>query len=88
MNEKQINYYAIFEMSNSEGWKELEKMLEWDVKFGKGWLERRREVKKDNADHEKEWVTDIHDIGWARGTLGTAQKYLDLVKTARLKKQI
>jgi hypothetical protein len=84
---RSINHPAISEMSNSDGWKELEKMLEWDVKFGQGLLERGRrpKVTQDNPDPDVMWITDPHDIGRARGILSTAKKYLDLVKFSKSK---
>jgi hypothetical protein len=88
-NKKTLNYSAICEMSNTEGFKEIEKMLEWDVKFSQGLLERpkRPDSTKENPCPEPIWITNEHDIGRARGILLTAQKYLNLIKTARLKNQ-
>ena len=86
---KVVNYSAIAEMSNTEGFKKLEEMLEWDVKFSQGLLEKpkRPNATHDNPNPEPVWITDPHSIGWARGIFLTANKYLNLVKLARTKNQ-
>jgi hypothetical protein len=86
-NARSINYSAIAEMAGTDGWKELSKMLEWDVKFFQGLLNRpkRQEATKDNPSPDQTWIIDLHEIGRARQGLATASKYLNLVETASKK---
>lgn len=76
---------AIVEMASSEGWRILEEMLKYDERFAVGILNRPKFSKatKESPNPEPEWVTEPHDLGRARGILGTAQKYLNLVRSAR-----
>jgi hypothetical protein len=84
---KSINYAAIAEMAGTDGWKEISKMLEWDVKFFQGLLERAKRSQKteDNPNPDQVWITDLHEIGRARQGLATASKYLNLVDLASKK---
>ena len=86
---KTINYAAIAEMSTHEGWKILEDMLSYDVRFALGLLTRGKSPKptQENPHPDPVWITEPHDIGRARATLANAQKYLDLVRISRERNQ-
>jgi hypothetical protein len=81
---KQINYLAIHDMSKTEGWRILHEMLEYDAKFASGLaLKPIPEKQEDkNSKPKLKYITDIHDIGRARGIYSTAYKYLNLVQVA------
>jgi hypothetical protein len=87
---KTVDYEALVEMANTPGWKIIEDMLMWDIKFSSGLLNTPRPPKKIGVDKnnnpimsEAEWVKDEHGVGYARGIYSTASKYANKIKNAR-----
>jgi hypothetical protein len=86
---KIVNYSAIAETTKTEGFKKFEEMFKADINFAQSLLEKPKRAKStsENPSPEATWITDPHAIGWARGILLTAKKYLNLAELSRTKNQ-
>jgi hypothetical protein len=87
---KKLNYEALVEMSNTEGWTKIIKpMLESDYRFADGLLSRPKPCALASDPKaprpEPKYITDPHEIGRARAIKANAKKYLDLVANAQQK---
>lgn len=87
---KKSNYSAIVEMSQTDGWKEIQAMLEYDEKFALALLTQPKPLKTSEdgkilGSGAEEWVKDEHGLGFARGILRNARKYLRKVRNAQLR---
>ncbi len=83
---KEAKYGALLEMASTDGWKIIEDMLLYDVKFATSLGMKPSPPKKDaqgNVVADAKYVTELHEIGRARGIYSTASKYLDAIKNAR-----
>jgi hypothetical protein len=87
---KKVNTEALLEMAGMEGWRIIEEMLVYDVKFATSLLTRPKPPKRTGTDAagnpitaDQEWLVSEHEIGRARGILATATKYLDKIRNAK-----
>jgi hypothetical protein len=89
-NARRIDYRAIAEMSETPGWKIIEEMMLYDIKFMSGLLSKPKpqKAKEGERPEEPKFITDLHEVGRARGTLANADKYISLVKSSRGKMKL
>lgn len=76
------NYAAIYNMSQTQGWQEIEKILNRDDAFFTKLIKTRKPAQADinNKIVRGEFLTCLHDLGHARGALEVIEKILNVVK--------
>jgi hypothetical protein len=84
MDEREAHRNAVLaEIANTEGWKEIARMLEDDVKFACKMTGDPCFADKDKKLPHQQYTVDMHDIGYARGIKRTAMKYLLIMSRAK-----
>jgi hypothetical protein len=83
---KEAKDRALLELASTDGWRIVADMLAYDVKFASSLLGKPKPgIKGPDGKYieEPKWIYDPHEIGRARGILGTATKYLDMINNVK-----